>query len=82
MDPSLKRDYVEVFSSSPGQRVLEDLCAKLGLSSSSFIVGDSHRTAFQEGKRHAALLIIDAIESPALALIVKKYKTNQRNLNV
>jgi hypothetical protein len=82
MDPSLKRDYIEVFSSSPGQRVLEDLCSKLGLSSSSFIAGDPHQTAYREGMRHAALLIISTIERPALAIIEKKYKTNQRNLNV
>lgn len=82
MENDLKKDYIETFTSAPGQRVLEDLCSRLGLSTSSFIAGDPYQTAYREGKRYAALMIISAIERPAFAIVEKKYKTAQRNLNV
>jgi hypothetical protein len=64
MDSNLKRDYREIFGSDPGKRVLEDICNKAGLSSSSFVPADPLKMAFLEGRRDLALSILATINKP------------------
>ena len=55
----LKEDYVKVFSTSEGKRVLEDIGKSGYLNKSTFQPGDPYSTARNEGIRTMALNIID-----------------------
>jgi len=65
----LHGSYVAVFSTPDGQRVLEHICKKAGISSSTFVRGDSHETAYLNGKRDLALSILKFIGKDHNALI-------------
>ncbi|MEA2036819.1 MAG: hypothetical protein U9O94_04885 [Nanoarchaeota archaeon] len=53
----LKHDYETVFSTGEGKRVLEDIKRCGFVFKTSMIQGDSHATAFNEGRRELALHI-------------------------
>lgn len=53
-----QKDYAIVFDSPEGKRVLSDLMKRCGVLSPTFVVGDSHLTSFNEGKRNVALYIV------------------------
>lgn len=55
------QDYRHVFESDAGQRVLADICRRNYVVQSTFAVGSADVTAFQEGRRRAALEIIETI---------------------
>ena len=51
-----------LFASPDGQKVFKTMEAEFS-DRSSFVVGDSHATAFKEGQRSVMLFIIDTLES-------------------
>lgn len=52
------QNYKDVFSTLKGKNVLWDLFKECHLISPSFVPGDSHGSAFNDGKRSVALYII------------------------
>lgn len=64
----LRLDYRTVFASEAGGRVLADILARAGVMQSSYTIGDSHETAFREGRRRLGLELIEMINSDPEAL--------------
>jgi len=54
-------DYVSVFSSDVGNRVIADLMTTFHWGRSSHSPGDPYETAFREGERHVILHILNSI---------------------
>jgi hypothetical protein len=54
----LKLAYRRTFGTSDGQKVLTDLMKRFSFSASTFVSGDPHTSAFNEGQRAAVLLIV------------------------
>jgi len=54
----LKLAYRRTFNTDDGQRVLDDLMKRFSFSATTFIPGDPHTSAFNEGQRAAVLLIV------------------------
>jgi hypothetical protein len=52
-----RADYRSVFDSDPGWRVIADLFRFCRMAQPSFVAGDSHATAYQEGMRRVFLRI-------------------------
>lgn len=63
MRDDLREKYKNVFDSNEGKIVLADLLNKCHVTHSSYVSGDSHATAFQEGERNVALIILDALHT-------------------
>ena len=63
----LRTDYRVVFGSDAGQRVLADLMERLGVSQTSFRPGQPDMTAYHEGRRRAALEIVEIITADPTA---------------
>tara|TARA_R110000868_G_scaffold110982_2_gene299995 strand:- start:533 stop:775 length:243 start_codon:yes stop_codon:yes gene_type:complete len=61
-----KDDFKFIFSSEEGKRVLSHICRECGVLRPSFIPGEAlENTAFNEGMRNVALMILTALdESP------------------
>ena len=61
-----KEDFKAVFSSEQGKRVLSHICRECGVLRPSFVPGEAlENTAFNEGMRNVALMILTALdESP------------------
>jgi hypothetical protein len=58
-----KEDFQFVFSSEEGKRVLSYICRECGVLRPSFIPGEAlENTAFNEGMRNVALMILTALE--------------------
>lgn len=55
------QDYRRVFGGDAGHRVLADICRRNHVAQSSFAPGAPDVSAFQEGRRRAALEIIETI---------------------
>ena len=55
----LKDDYIKVFSTSEGKRILEDIGRSGFMTKSTFQLGDPHSTSRNEGMRTIVLHIID-----------------------
>lgn len=53
----MHRSYKSVFQTPDGEKVLRHILKVGNVTSSSFVAGDSHLTAFREGQRHLALSI-------------------------
>ena len=53
--------YRAVFGTIQGRDVLADILTRAGMVGSSFVPGDPHATAFNEGKRRLALEIIERL---------------------
>jgi hypothetical protein len=53
----LKLSYRRTFNSDDGVVVLEDLKKRFSFETTTFVSGDPHQSAFQEGQRAAVLLI-------------------------
>ena len=62
--PELRNAYRSVFSGPDGAIVLEDILKFCGMGDSSVVLGDSHGTAENEGKRRIALRIVKFINMP------------------
>ena len=58
---AVARGYQTVFSGPVGQMVLADIMTRAGMVGTSFVAGDPHATAFNEGKRRLALEIIERL---------------------
>ena len=56
---TLKDDYIKVFSTSEGKRVLDDLSRSGFMTKSTFQPGDTNTTSRNEGMRTLVLHIID-----------------------
>ncbi len=61
-----KDDFKFIFSSEEGKRVLSHICRECGVLRPSFVPGEAlENTAFNEGMRNVALMILTALdESP------------------
>ena len=61
-----KDDFKFIFSSEEGKRVLSHICRECGVLRPSFVPGEAlENTAFNEGIRNVALMILTALdESP------------------
>lgn len=58
-----KDDFKFVFSSEEGKRVLSHLCRECGVLRPSFVPGEAlENTAFNEGMRNVALMILTALD--------------------
>lgn len=53
-----RSDYQKCFETAEGQRVLKDLMAFCKYRDSTFVTGDPHATAFNEGMRRVALRVV------------------------
>jgi hypothetical protein len=53
-----KKQYRDVFLSPNGEAVLKDLLKFCMYDSPTYVIGDSHQTAYNEGMRRVALRII------------------------
>jgi hypothetical protein len=53
----LRRMYKDTFGDHAGKQVLQDLEKRCNLHISSYVAGDAHATAFEEGKRLVILHI-------------------------
>jgi len=53
----LELNYKQIFNSTEGKEVLEDLKKRCSFYSTSHIKGDSHESAFLEGTRSVVLFI-------------------------
>lgn len=58
---AVQQAYARVFGSPDGALVLNDLVAKNGLLRTSVEPGDPHMTAFNEGRRAAALDLLNKL---------------------
>lgn len=54
----LKLAYRRAFNTDDGAAVLEDLKKRFSFEATTFVSGDPHQSAFQEGQRAAVLLIV------------------------
>ena len=54
----LRLAYRRTFNTDDGQRVLDDLMKRFSFAATTFISGDPHTSAFNEGQRAAVLLIV------------------------
>jgi hypothetical protein len=58
-----KDDFKFVFSSEEGKRVLSHICRECGVLRPSFVPGEAlENTAFNEGMRNVALMILTALD--------------------
>jgi hypothetical protein len=58
-----KDDFKFVFSSEEGKRVLSHICRECGVLRPSFVPGEAlENTAFNEGMRNVALMILTAMD--------------------
>ena len=55
-------DYQRTFETAHGKRVLRRMMKECMFQIPSYVPGDSHGTAFNEGKRAAVLEIIDRLK--------------------
>jgi len=53
----LKLAYRRTFNNEDGETVLSDLKTRFAFEQTTFVQGDPHQTAFNEGQRSAILLI-------------------------
>jgi len=53
--------YKDTFLVGSGKDVLADLCKAVGVFDSSFVAGDSHRSAYNEGAKSSILRILRTI---------------------
>ena len=53
----LKLAYRRTFNTDDGQKVLDDLMRRFSFGATTFVSGDPHTSAFNEGQRAAVLLI-------------------------
>jgi len=58
----LKEMYGFIFNSDSGKEVLKDLEARCNYRVSSFVKGDTHATAYEEGKRAVYLYMLNMLE--------------------
>lgn len=58
----LQQHYRAVFDSLSGQEVLKHLKKISHIHESTYVMGDSHQTAFREGHRHIVLSILNFLE--------------------
>ena len=59
----LKSDYKFVFGTDEGKRVLSDLCRSCGVLVPSYVPGQTaEETAFREGMRNTALMILTHLD--------------------
>jgi len=54
----LKLAYRRTFKTDDGAVVLDDLKKRFSFEATTFVSGDPHQSAFQEGQRAAVLLIV------------------------
>lgn len=54
----LKLSYRRTFNTDDGVVVLDDLKKRFSFETTTFVSGDPHQSAFQEGQRAAVLLIV------------------------
>lgn len=60
--------YRDLFAGAPGQAVLRDLARFGRIAETSFVLGDAHATAFNEGTRAAVLHVLELAGVDPVAL--------------
>ena len=55
--------YRKIFETEAGKLVLKDLMQEFNFGSTTFVEGDAHATAFQEGGRNAVNYIFAQLET-------------------
>lgn len=59
----IQSQYKMAFSTEEGKEVLKDLILSCGAMTTSFVPGDSHQTAYNEGRREIVNRILSMIEA-------------------
>ena len=77
----LHEAFQTVFTSPQGQLVLEHIIKEGFVLKSTFVVGDSHSTALNEGSRRLALSILKFVNKSHDSMIKQLEKTIQDNEN-
>lgn len=57
----IKLAYRRTFNTEDGEQVLSDLKKRFAFETTTFVSGDPHQSAFQEGQRAAILLIVSML---------------------
>ncbi len=73
MDSDLKKAVEEIKSLKSGQVLIKHLLDKFNLCTQTFSQGDPYRTAFNEGKRSAALYLIALLEADVVKEATESY---------
>lgn len=55
---AIRKSYKQVFNTEDGKQVLAHLCRNCFLTQTTFVAGDPHQTAMNEGSRRVVLSII------------------------
>ena len=58
---AIAKAYSEVFAKGAGEFVLHDILKEAGLLSVAHVAGDSHSTAWNDGRKSLALTIIERL---------------------
>lgn len=73
---AMRQAYQDTFGSDAGRLVLHDILSRGGLLETSQVGGDSHTTAFREGRRAIALEIINNLRwTPAEVMTLALQRT-------
>lgn len=78
-----QQKYKEIFNSDVGEFVLASLFDFAGFYKQAFVPGDSHQTAFNEGKRAVALHILQmlALKEEDVRSLVRSYREELFDIN-
>ena len=74
-------DYKRVFQSPTGKKVLEDLKRRCYFDKTTFEKGDTHHSAFKEGKRYVLLQILNMIDMD-IEVLKKSMEQNNKKKGV
>ena len=64
----LTKDYISVFSSPEGKRVLFHLMQTHGILGTCFVEKDSHQSAFKEGERNVVLRLLAILKQDPMKI--------------
>jgi len=73
----LSAAYKKTFENPEGEEVLVDLMQTFGFFSTTYMVGDSHASAFAEGARAAVLRIVDTVGVEPVKFLDMMKEVNQ-----
>lgn len=73
-----KNDLLTVLATENGRRFVYDLLADAGVFRSSFVPGDPHGTAFNEGQRNYGVRLLSRLIADAPDQYMKLLKENAR----
>lgn len=79
---AIHQSYQTVFNTPDGERVLHHLMKTANVTKPSFVPGDPHQTAFNEGARHLALSILKFVkrDHDAMLRAIEEAKDETENV--